>query len=125
MRLGIKEIRQKRFKRKDPPPLWEGDSPSYLAEPLLLGGGAKAALNVPPPIYTRGFGLFEKRYHLSLTAQPYLSSSSSAVLRRSPAGIPCFSTTTTPSCCCWRSSPTSPSSLLDQGAGDVTGLYVC
>ena len=67
MRLGIKEIRQKRFKREDPPPLWEVDSPPYLAEPLLLGGGAKAALNVPPPIYTRGFGLFETRFDLSLS----------------------------------------------------------
>ena len=43
---------------------------------------------------------------------------------RSPAGRPRLSIDTTPSCC-WSSSPTSPSSLLDQGAGDVTGLHVC
>ena len=45
---------------------------------------------------------------------------------RSPAGLPRSSTTTTLLCCCWmESSSTSPSSLLDQGAGDVSALHVC
>ena len=44
---------------------------------------------------------------------------------RSPAGVPRSSITTTPLCCCWmESSSTSPSSLLDQGVGDVTDPYV-
>ena len=78
-----------------------------------------------PYIYLRYWGC-ERHEIISLLAQPYLSPSSSLVVlgealleyhapppprRRAAAG---------------RSLPQPlPLSLLDQGVGDVTGLYVC
>ena len=79
-----------------------------------------------PYIYLRYWGLQNTRDELSLGAALPLSLPVSRSAWRSRAGVPCSSTTTTPSCCCWtESSPTSPSPLLDQGAGDVTGLHLC
>ena len=77
------------------------------------------------PLYIVGtFGHWRSDFCLSLGAALPFFLLLSAGAWRSPAGRPRLSIDTTPSCC-WSSSPTSPSSLLDQGAGDVTGLHVC
>ena len=101
--------------------------------PHLPSGGAAAPPRVgtlgvaPPPLllYIVGVsGLFYTQFSLSLGAALLFFLLLCAGAWRSPAGRPRLSIDTTPSCC-WSSSPTSPSSLLDQGAGDVTGLHVC
>src|SRR4051812_9941658 len=60
-------------------PLAAGHSPSRAAAPLregTLDGGAPSS---PPPIYSGGFGA-AKHTNLSLSTQPYLSTSSSSVV---------------------------------------------
>ena len=79
-----------------------------------------------PYIYLRVLGLHIHEFHLSL-AQPYLSPfSSPAVLGE--ALLNGHAPPSPPRRCAaaGRSLPQPlPLSLLDQGMGDVTGLYVC
>ena len=82
-------------------------------------------MTFPPPIYSGVFGA-AKDTSLFLSAQPYLSTSSSFVV----LGEALLKTTLLHHhhavvLLLELSSPTSPSSLLDQGTGDVTGLHVC
>ena len=105
-----------------PPPRWDLGADATPGEGTLEGAQ-------PPPlryIYLRVLGLPTDEFDLSL-AQPYLSPSSSLVVlgeallesrappppphRRAAAG--------------WSLPQPLPLSLLDQGVGDVTGLYVC
>ena len=79
-----------------------------------------------PYIYLR-FGLPNTREFLSFLAQPYPSPSSSlAVLGEA---LPEYHTPPPPPRRCvsagWSLPQPLPLSLLDQGMGDVTGLYVC
>ena len=130
-RRGVKTLRVGGF------PTWLGGQvtpPGRHPPPRLdlgagrppLGGNPRGcAPSSPPPIYSGGFGAAH-RQEISPLVQPSPSYTSSpprclAKLCRITTG----STTTTPPCCCWSSSPTSPSPLLDQGVGDVTGMHVC
>ena len=89
-----------------------------------LGGGAA----LPLPLYIlEGFGAaIHKSFHLSL-AQPYLSFSLSlAVLGE--ALLDYHAPPSPPRCCAAAGRSLHqplPLSLLDQGVGDVTELYVC
>ena len=79
-----------------------------------------------PYIYLRYWRLQDTRVPLLLGAALPLFLLVSCGAWRSPAGVPRSSTITTPLCCCWKeSSSIPPLSLLDQGMGDVIGLYVC
>ena len=81
---------------------------------------------LPPYIYLR-FGLPNTHEFLSFLAQPYPSPSSSlAVLGE--ALQDCHAPPSPPRRCAavgWSLPQPLPLSLLDQGMGDVTGLYVC
>ena len=83
----------------------------------------------PPPLllYIVGvLGLPKTRVSLSLSAQPYLSTSSfSVVLGEALLETMLLHHHHAVVLLLELSSPTSPSSLLDQGAGDVIGLHVC
>ena len=116
------------------PTRWCATPSSPFWPPHLPSGGAAApprvgTLGVAPPlplpyIYRALLAIERHGFSLSLGAALLFFLLLSAGAWRSLAGRPRLSTNTTLSCC-WSSSPTSPSSLLDQGAGDVTGLHVC
>ena len=82
---------------------------------------------LPSPYIYVGFRGCHMHENLSLLAQPYPSPSSSlAVLGE--ALLECHAPPPPPRCraATGRSLPEPlPLSLLDQGAGDVTGLHVC
>ena len=106
-------------------PFWPPHLPSGGAAAPPRVGTLGVAPPVPSPYIYRALLAIEKHgFSLSLGAALLFFLLLSAGAWRSPAGRARLSTDTTPSCC-WTSSPTSPSSLLDQGAGDVTGLHVC
>ena len=88
-----------------------------------LGGGAAP----PLPLYIFEVLGCHRNNSISFLAQPYPSPSSSlAVLGE--ALLECHAPPPPPCCCAadGRSLPHPlPLSLLDQGVGDVTGLYVC
>ena len=104
----------------------EGNDGISFLPPLPTPQWTWRARNQPsPPLYIVGRCMGASPLPL---AQPSLSQVLllSRGAWRSPAGLPRSSTTTTPLCCCWmESSQPLPLSLLDQGMGDVTGLYVC
>ena len=91
-------------------------------------GTLEGAQPPPSPLYIiEDFGAANKRsFHLSLV-QPYLSFSSSLVVL-GEALVEYHAPPSPPRRCAaaGRSLPQPlPLSLLDQGMGDVTGLYVC
>ena len=93
-------------------------SPTFANAPMDLGGKKPGP---PGPLYIVGEGgqQYPSPWRLPL---PPVTPLSPACAWRSPAGIPATSTTT-PSCCWISINLFFP--LLDQGMGDVTGLYVC
>ena len=116
---------------------WGASFPLFPPWPPPLDGiGAAAPLGVEtlegahplplPYIYLRVLGLPTHEFHLS-QAQPYLSySSSPAVLGE--ALLDYHAPPSPPRRCAaagWSLPQPLPLSLLDQGVGDVTGLYVC
>ena len=109
--------------------------PSSLIWPPQTPSGRAAApprvgtLGVAPPlpfpyIYRALLAIETHGFSLSFGAALLFFLLLSAGAWRSPAGRPRLSIDTMQSCF-WSSSPTSPSSLLDQGAGVVTELHVC
>ena len=79
-----------------------------------------------PYIYLR-FGLPKTHEFLSFLAQPYPSPSSSLVVL-GEALLEYHAPPSPPRRCAaagWSLPQPLPLSLLDQGVGDVTGLYVC
>ena len=79
----------------------------------------------PPPLYIVGRRM--GAIHKVLT-QPYLSPYSSSPMVLGEALLDCHAPPPPPRRCAavgWSLPQPLPLSLLDQGMGDVTGLYVC
>ena len=97
-----------------------------LAAPLGVGNPKGGAAPPSPYIYLRHWSIPTDE-NLSLLAQPYLSPFSSPTVL-GEALQDCHAPPSPPRRCAaagWSLPQPLPLSLLDQGMGDVTGLYVC
>ena len=96
-------------------------SPTFANAPMDLEGKKPA----PPPLYIVGrrMGAIHE-----VLARPYLSPYSSSPMVLGEALLDCHAPPPPPRRCAavgWSLPQPLPLSLLDQGVGDVIGLYVC
>ena len=106
-----------------PPPRWDLGAAATPGEGTLEG-----AQPSPSPIYIGGFWSSPTHENFSLLGQPCLSSSFSSPVVLGEALLDCHAPPSPPHRCAavgWSLPQPLPLSLLDQGVGDVTGLYVC
>ena len=111
-----------------PPPLWPPPIDGFGAAAPLGVGTLEGAHPPPAPLYILRHGAAHNtRFDLCLLVQPSLSFSSYPVVL-GEALQDSHAPPSSPRRCAaagWSLPQPLPLSLLDQGMGDVTGLYVC